>query len=101
MVRKQFKGGENSRKYRKYSSISYVPAGRSPRLAVILELAKRLVEIPVPRLEHIMLFFLPIILFRNSSYFNLLFPYYHPIILMNLFKEIESVYKIIDDVTQF
>ena len=37
------------------------------------------------RLEHIMLFFLPIILFPNSSYFNLLFPYYHPIILMNLF----------------
>ena len=35
------------------------------------------------RLEHIMLVFLPIILFRNSSYFNLL-PYYHPIILTNL-----------------
>ena len=36
-------------------------------------------------------FFLPIILFRNSSYFNLLFPYYHPIILTNL---VESMYKI-------
>ena len=43
------------------------------------------------RLEHIMLFFLPIILFRNSSYFNLLFPYYHPIILTNL---VESMHKI-------
>ena len=51
------------------------------------------------RLEHIMLFFLPIILFRNSSYFNLLFPYYHPIILMNLFKKIESMHKI-NDVAQ-
>ena len=49
------------------------------------------------RLEHIMLF-LPIVLFRNSSYFNLLFPYYHPIILMNLFKKIESMHKI-NDVT--
>ena len=43
------------------------------------------------RLEHIMLFFLPIILFRNSSYFNLLFPYYHLIILTNL---VESMHKI-------
>ena len=50
------------------------------------------------RLEHIMLFFLPIILFRNSSYFNLLFSYYNPIILMNLFKKIESMHKI-NDVT--
>ena len=33
----------------------------------------------------------PIILFRNSSYFNLLFPYYHPIILTNL---VESMHKI-------
>ena len=48
---------------------------------------------PMGRLEHIMLFFLPIILFRNSSYFNLLFPYYHPIILINLLK-IESMRKI-------
>ena len=53
----------------------------------------------INRLEHIMLFFLPIILFRNSSYFNLLFPYYHPIILMNLFKKIESMHKI-NDVAQ-
>ena len=37
-----------------------------------------------------MLFFLPIILFRNSSYFNLLIPYYHPI-LTNL---VESMHKI-------
>ena len=41
---------------------------------------------PMGRLEHIMLFFLPIILFHNSSYFNLLFPYYHPIILINLLQ---------------
>ena len=46
----------------------------------------------LPRLEHIAnTFFLPIILFRNSSYFNLLFPYYHPIILTNL---VESMHKI-------
>ena len=46
------------------------------------------------RLEHIMLFFLPNILFRNSLYFYLLcsydsrlFSYYCPIILINLLKK--------------
>ena len=46
------------------------------------------------RLEHIMLFFLPNILFRNCLYFYLLcsydsrlFSYYCPIILINLLKK--------------
>ena len=55
---------------------------------------QRLVQDDPTRLEHIMLFFLPIILFRNSSYFNLLFSYYHPIILMNLFKKMSQCIKI-------
>ena len=49
---------------------------------IIFETCQEL-GILLTRLEHIMLFFLPIILFHNSSYFNLLFPYYHPIILMS------------------
>ena len=54
---------------------------------------------PASRLEHIMLFFLPNILFRNSLYFYLLcsydsrlFSYYCPIILINLLKKNQSMY---------